>query len=177
MKIVVLMASPNVNGSTHLLTEAFTEGAQSKGHDVQVIDVAHANVQPCTGCVACGYEGPCILHDSMDGIKAAILSSDMIVFATPLYYFGMSAQLKVVIDRFCSFNSSLHAKHMKSALLAVAWNSDAWTFEALSLHYKTLVKYCHFDDKGAILGTGCGTPSMTRHRVFMEKARALGASL
>ncbi len=120
MKIVVLMASPNVNGSTHLLTEAFTEGAQSKGHDVQVIDVAHANVQPCTGCVACGYEGPCILHDSMDGIKAAILSSDMIVFATPLYYFGMSAQLKVVIDRFCSFNSSLHAKHMKSALLAVA---------------------------------------------------------
>ncbi len=56
---------------------------------------------------------------------------------TPLYYYGMSAQLKTLIDRFCAFNGSIQRKHMKSALLAVAWNSDTWTFEALESHYDT----------------------------------------
>lgn len=72
----------------------------------------------------------------------------MIVFATPLYYYGMSAQLKALIDRFCAFNGSLTRKHMKSALLAVAWNNDDWTFDALTAHYETLVRYLHFRDMG-----------------------------
>ena len=77
----------------------------------------------------------------------------MMVFATPLYYYGMSAQLKTMIDRFCAFNSSIQRKHMKSALLAVAWNSDDWTFEALESHYKTLVRYLNLD--GRRYGVGC----------------------
>lgn len=71
----------------------------------------------------------------------------MLVLATPLYYFGMTAQLKSIVDRFCSFNSSLHSAHLKSALLTVAWNDDSWTFEALRVHYQTLVKYCGFADQ------------------------------
>ncbi len=74
-------------------------------------------------------------------IWAEILRADMMVFVTPLYYYGMTAQLKTLIDRFCAFNSSIQQKHMKSALLAVAWNSDNWTFNALKAHYKTLIRY------------------------------------
>ena len=85
----------------------------------------------------------------------------MMVFVTPLYYYGMSAQLKTLVDRFCAFNSSIHGKHMKSALLTVAWNSDDWTFDALEAHYKTLVRYLHLEDMGMVLGYGCATPSMT----------------
>ena len=48
----------------------------------------------------------------------------MVVFATPLYYYGMTAQLKTVVDRSCAYNSSLNSRHLKSALLAVAWNAD-----------------------------------------------------
>lgn len=54
----------------------------------------------------------------------------MMAFVTPLYYYGMSAQLKAMVDRFCAFNASIHSKHMKAALLTTAWNSDDWTFEA-----------------------------------------------
>ena len=128
MKIVVLQGSPNRRGSTYLLADAFRRGAEGAGHTVEVIEVAHADIRPCTGCVRCGYEGICVQK------------ADMLVFATPLYYYGMSAQLKTLVDRFCAFNSSLTRRHMKSALLAAAWNSDGWTFEALEAHYKTLVR-------------------------------------
>ena len=56
-----------------------------------------------------------------------------------------------VKDRFCSFNSSITRKHMKSALLSVAWNSDTWTFDALESHYRALVRYLDFQDQGAIV--------------------------
>ena len=94
MKIIVLQGSPNRRGSTYLLADSFRQGAESAGHTVEIIDVAHANVHPCTGCVHCGYEGPCSQKDGMDGIRQKILSADMVVFATPLYYYGMSAQLR-----------------------------------------------------------------------------------
>ena len=110
-------------------------------------------------------------------IRSAILSSDMIVFATPLYYYGMSAQLKIAVDRFCAYNSSITRKKMKSALLAVAWNSDNWTFDSLESHYRTLVRYLHFDDQGMVLGRGCGSPGMTRNTEYPEKAYELGRSL
>lgn len=177
MKIVLLQGSPNKNGSTNILAENFTKGAKEAGHDVIRFDVADMNIKSCTGCVACGYEGPCVQKDDNEKIKKAILSADMIVFATPLYYYGMSAQLKTVVDRFCAYNSSITGKHMKSALLTVAWNSDDWTFDALESHYKTLVRYLDFEDCGMILGRGCGSPSMTKRTKYPENAYKLGYSL
>ena len=101
----------------------------------------------------------------------------MVVFATPLYYYGMSAQLKIVVDRFCAYNSSLNRKHLRSALLTVAWNTDDWTFDALEAHYKTLVRYINLQDQGMVLGYGCGTPSMTKHSRYPEEAYQLGKSI
>lgn len=174
MNIILLQGSPNKKGSTNILAEAFQRGAREAGHQVQRFDLMDFKIHTCTGCVSCGYEGPCVQKDDNQKIREAILDADMIVFATPLYYYGMSAQLKTVIDRFCAYNSSITRKHMKSALLAVAWNSDHWTFDALESHYKTLVRYLDFDDQGMVLGKGCGTPSMTRNSGFPELAYELG---
>lgn len=177
MKIIVLEGSPNKNGSTHILADCFRQGAEGAGHTVEMIDVAHAKIHPCTGCIHCGYEGPCVQKDDVEDIRRKILDADMLVFATPLYYYGMSAQLKTMVDRFCAFNSSIQRKHMKSALLAVAWNSDSWTFDALEAHYKTLVRYLNLTDMGMILGKGCGTPSMTEHSSYTQRAYELGNCL
>ena len=177
MKIILLQGSPNKNGSTDILAENFIKGAKEAGHQVTRYDVAQMNIKPCTGCVACGYEGPCVQKDDNEKIRAAVLSADMIVFATPLYYYGMSAQLKIVIDRFCAYNSSINRKHMKSALLTVAWNSDDWTFEALESHYHTLVRYLDFEDCGMVLGYGCGSSAMTKRSKYPEMAYRLGRNL
>lgn len=177
MKIIILQGSPNKNGSTSILVEEFTRGAKSSGHSVKRFDIAEMNIKPCLGCVACGYEGPCVQKDDNNKIRKSILDADMIIFATPLYYYGMSAQLKTVIDRFCAYNSSITMKHMKSALLAVAWNSNDWTFEALVDHYQTLVRYLNFEDCGAVLGSGCGNKSTTINTNYPEMAYELGCKL
>ena len=177
MKIVLLKGSPNINGSTNMLADSFSKGAKEAGHEIIEIDAAHADISPCIGCVHCGYEGECVLSDDMDEIRSEILSSDMLVFATPLYYYGISAQLKILIDRFCSRNFSIQRKHFKSALLTVAYNSDDWTFDALEAHYDTLLRYLNLEDKGRILGYGCGTPSMTKFSKYPQKAYELGKSL
>lgn len=177
MRIVLLEGSPNRNGSSNLLAERFRQGAEETGHTVEVIDAAHADIHPCTGCVRCGYEGPCAQKDGMEAIRPKILAADMLVFVTPLYYYGMSAQLKTLVDRFCAFNSSIQRRHMKSALLAAAWNSDSWTFDALKAHYQTLVRYLNLQNVGMVLGAGCGTPSMTRHSTYPQQAYLLGSRL
>ena len=94
MKIVILFGSPNRSGSTGILADEFTRGAEEKGHEVERFDVCHMNVHPCLGCVKCGYEGPCVQKDDVELIRQKLLRADMVVFATPLYYYGMSAQLK-----------------------------------------------------------------------------------
>lgn len=177
MRILVLQASPNTHGSTSVLVEEFCKGAREAGHYVERVDVCDLNIAPCTGCVACGYEGPCVQRDDMDALRRQILASDMLVFATPLYYYGMTAQLKTVIDRFCSANSSITSRRLRSALLTVAWNADDWTFEALVAHYHTLVRYLSLRDCGMVLGYGCGTTSMTRASQYPRKAYELGRSL
>lgn len=177
MKIVLLEGSPNKNGSSNTLANAFIEGAKEAGHSVDVIDAAHANIHPCTGCIHCGYEGPCVQKDDVDDIRARVLAADMMVFVTPLYYYGMSAQLKTLVDRFCAFNSSIQRKHMKSAMIAAAWNADGRTFKALEAHYKTLVRYLNLKDMGAVRGKGCGTPSMTKRSRYVQQAYELGKNL
>ena len=177
MKIVILEGSPNKRGSSNMLAERFAKGAKEAGNEVGIIDAAHCHINPCKGCIACGYDGPCVQKDDMEWIKKEILSADMLVFVTPLYYYGMSAQLKILIDRFCAFSGSIQRKHMKSALLAAAWNNDGWTFDALEEHYKTLVRYLNLQDMGIISGRGCGTPFMTQQSEFPEKAYELGRKL
>lgn len=66
MNIVILQGSPNVNGSTAILVEEFARGARQAGHSVERFDVDKMDIAPCTGCVRCGYEGPCVQHDDMD---------------------------------------------------------------------------------------------------------------
>ncbi len=177
MNILILQSSPNLHGSTSILADEFARGARETGHAVTRVDVDRLNIAPCTGCVACGYEGPCVQSDDMDGLRRQILAADMLVLATPLYYYGMTAQLKTVIDRFCSANSSITRKHLRSALLTVAWNADSWTFDALEAHYDTLVRYLSWQDCGRVLGYGCGSPSMTRSSRYPQEAYQLGRGL
>ncbi len=177
MKIAVIKGSPHKNGSSNLLADQFAAGAREAGHDVLEFDAAHMNIHPCLGCGHCGMDGPCAQKDDMARITEALLSADMAVFVTPLYYFGMSAQLKTVIDRFYSHTVKLSSRHIKTALIAAAWDSGGDVMTCLLEHYKKLCRYMNFTECGMILGEGCGTPSITRNSPYMREAYELGKSL
>ena len=117
MRILIITSSPHGKGasSSNLLAEHFARGAAEAGHTVETFDAGHADLHPCLGCNHCGMAGPCVRKDDMAAARAAILACDILVFVTPLYYFGMSAQLKTLIDRFYAFNGELSAKRLKTA--------------------------------------------------------------
>ena len=177
MKILVIESSPHKNGSSNLLAGQFIQGATEVGHEVSVFDAARADLHPCLGCDVCGMSGPCCQNDDMAYLREKMLKSDMVVFVTPLYYFGMSTQLKTVIDRFYSFNGKLAAKGLQTALIVASWDSNDWTMKNIAAHYQTLCRYLSFHDKGMILGTGCGTVSMTQSSKHLKQAFELGRSL
>ena len=177
MKILVIESSPHRNGSSNLLAGEFIRGARQSGHETEVFDVARASLRPCLGCEACGMSGPCCQKDDMAALRERLLQSDMAVFVTPLYYFGMSAQLKTAIDRFYSFNGELAAKRLRTALIVAAWDSKGWTMEDVKNHYQTLCRYLNFKDQGMILATGCGTVAMTQGTEFPRLAYELGKAV
>ena len=174
MNILILKGSPHKNGASNTLANEFIKGAQENGHIIKELDIAHLSLHPCLGCDYCGMDGDCIQKDDMSMVKGSILNADMLVFVTPLYYFGMSSQLKMMVDRFYSFNISLSIQEKKSVLIAAAWNSSKDTMKDLYNHYLTLCNYLHFENMGAILGLGCGTVEMTKRTKYYEEAYKLG---
>jgi len=173
MKIVVVTGSSHRNGTSALLADKFIEGAKSNGHEVFRFNAAFEDIHPCQGCDACGMNGPCVIKDAIENdLIQKLVNCDMIVLVTPLYYFGFSAQLKTVIDRFYSRTGSIH--HKKSALMATAWNNDSWTMTALKAHYTRLCEYMEWQDQGQIYATGCGYRSAVENSDFPAQALALG---
>ena len=102
MKILVLNGSPRPNGNTAGMIKVFQTAAEEKGHQVKVMDVCRMNIR---GCLACEYchnkgDGQCVQKDDMQKIYDELQDTEMLVLASPIYYHGISGQLKCAIDRF-----------------------------------------------------------------------------
>ena len=178
MKIVVINSSPHSEeqSTSRYLAQRFVEGAKSAGHEIFVFDAANEQTNPCRGCDQCGMNGECIFDDAIETkLMPQMLRADLLVLVTPLYYFGMSAQLKTVVDRFYSRTTRLSGK--KSMIMATAWNTADWTMEALKNHYETLVRYMSWQDVGQVWATGCGSRSMVERSEFGDMAYKIGAAL
>ena len=117
MKIVVLTGSPRKNGNSAYLAEQFIKGAEEKGHEVFRFDCAFKQVEPCRACNRCGMDGPCIFNDDFQELRPHLIDANMVVFVTPMYYFGISAQMKRVIDRFYAINGQIKGARKKAAFL------------------------------------------------------------
>lgn len=97
MKILVLNGSPR-KGNTVTAIQAFQKGAEGK-HEVEIVDTYKLNISPCMACGACGCTKGCVAKDDSNMIVDKLVAADMIVFATPVYWWGVTAQMKLVIDK------------------------------------------------------------------------------
>lgn len=98
--IVILSGSPRKNGNTNLLCRQFQQGAEEAGHSVRFIPLAEKRIGFCRACDVCMRNGgACIQKDDMENILCAFQQADVVVLATPVYFYGVSAQMKACIDR------------------------------------------------------------------------------
>ena len=99
MKVVVISTSLRTNSNSDALANEFIHGAQDAGHNVEKISLTGKNIQFCKGCLACQKLGRCVIKDDVNDIMAKVLDADVVVWATPIYYYEMSGQMKTLIDR------------------------------------------------------------------------------
>jgi len=98
-KIIVISTSLRSGSNSDMLADKFVEGAKAAGNDVEKVSLVGKNIQFCKGCMACQKLGHCVIKDDVNDIMAKVLKSDVVVWATPIYYYEMSGQMKTLIDR------------------------------------------------------------------------------
>ena len=176
MKILILTGSPRKNGNSAALADAFTRGAREAGHEVVRFDAAFRKVHPCIACNSCGMNGPCVFKDDFESVREHLISADCVVFATPMYYFGISAQLKAVIDRFYAVNGAIHVPK-KAVLLMTYANTAASEAVPIRSHYEVLLKYLGWTDAGQVIASGVWPAGAVRHTRYPEMAYQLGRTV
>ena len=145
MKIVVLNGSPHPNGNTKALIDAFSKGAESAGHEVVECRVGTMKINGCLGCEYCHNkgEGKCVQRDDMDMVYPELAAADMIVLASPVHYFGFSAQLQAVI---CRFYAQFKPKAEKYALILSSGSPDVYA--GAEAQYRGMLAFFKAEDLG-----------------------------
>jgi multimeric flavodoxin WrbA len=103
MKVIAFLGSPRKDGNTELLLKEVVKGVEDSGFSVQVFDLNSMHIQPCQDCAGCDETGECIIQDDMNPIYDAIKSAHRIILASPIFFFALSAQAKLMIDRCQNF--------------------------------------------------------------------------
>ena len=156
MNIVIITGSPHKNGTTASLAEQFAKGAAEAGHEIFCFHSAFAKVHPCIGCDKCQTgAAPCVFEDDMLNLIPKLLKADLVVFATPLYYHGFSAQIKAVIDRFHGIDDLIRRTGKRAVLLAAGASPHAWIMDGLKATYHTELRYLGWKDVGMVLAVNC----------------------
>ena len=148
MNIVILQGSPRAKGNTAWMAEGYRKAAEAAGHTVTLVDVAHKKV---AGCLACEYchgkgNGACIQKDDMQEIYPLLAEAEVLVFATPIYYFTMSAQIQAPIQRI--YNMNKPSKLKKTALLASSYSPNV--YDGAIGEYRGIIGYWGVEDTGIV---------------------------
>lgn len=179
-KIVILNGSPRKGGNTSALVKAFTEGAESAGHTVTEFFLDRMNIHGCKGCFGghSSRECPCVQKDDMAEIYPAVKTCDVIVLATPLYYWNMSGQIRTAVDRLFALEEGdgnlLRGHGRASALLMAAEGHD---FADALTYYDHLMEHLQWKNLGHVLAGGNMNTGDINEKPEIQQAYALGSSI
>lgn len=125
-RVLGIVGSPRRNGNTHVLVTKILDGAKEAGAATDIVFLEGLTIRSCDGCHVCWKTGRCAKNDDMAALFPKIAESDVLVFGTPVYWYGPTALLKAFLDRFVYFNSPATRSQItgKSAVLAVPFEED-----------------------------------------------------
>lgn len=176
-RIVILTGSMRRGGNTELLAQAFADGAR-RNHEVEILSVADYHVNPCVGCNSCfKREGhACFQQDDMTRIYEKMRQAEVLVIASPIYFYGISAQLKAIVDR-------LHTpmrdefKIKKMALLLVGGAVLPELFDPIKMQYQMVLNFFKLENAGMVLVRNVKELGAIREHPALQEAYDLGASI
>lgn len=187
--ILVLVGSARKNGNTSTLADAFTRGATEAGHTVNKVQIGSMDIRGCRGCQACRFGKPCVIQDDMADIYPLYEKCDMVVLASPLYYWTVTSSIKAFIERLYATAEQdsnppkgRYEKYAQkeAALLMTAEDDLFWTFEQAVSYYRfAFINYLGWQDKGMVLAGGCAPRDRQplEDLGHMEKAYQFGRGL
>lgn len=176
-KVLILSGSPRKGGNSDLLCEEFARGARESGNKVENIRVATQNIHPCSACYYCrDHGGECIHKDDMTALLQKMIDADVIVLASPIYFYSISAQLKAVIDRTVARWLQVKNKEFYSIVtMADAHTASADTALACLRGYADCVSGAV--EKGVIIGSSVYEPGEVKHTPAMQQAYQMGKNV
>ncbi|HET6452280.1 MAG TPA: flavodoxin family protein [Spirochaetia bacterium] len=181
-KIVAFLGSPRPHGNTDSLAESVLEGAQEAGFQTASHALRSLKVHPCTGCDRCWENGHrCIFQDDGEILYDAMAEADVLLFATPVYWYGPTAIMKAFLDRLVVFNRPQGRPLVrgKAALLVSAWEEKGMqAAQPMVQAFEMGFRYLELRLEGSLLLDELGPKNAARERPgALESAYALGRSL
>lgn len=175
--VVIISSSPRAGGNSETLANEFARGARESGNNVEVIRLRDYNIKYCIGCYACRSAGQCFQNDGMNEIAQKLLEADVIVLATPVYFYSMSGQLKVFIDRLVPFYTKIRADIY---LIATQWDTSKEIMENTLNAIRGCTVDCLDDceEKGVIYGVGLEkVGDASNHPEYLNQAYNMGKNV
>lgn len=176
--ILVLNGSPRINGNTAAMIREFTKGAEASGNTVTIFNIGNMNIKGCIGCWKGGKnpDSPCTIKDDMDKIYPHYREADVVVLASPLYYWNVSGQLKNAFDRLWAVGESEGGVNpRKDAVLLMASIVDQ--YEQVAAWYDRMLQEIDWRDLGKVLISGAEQPGDIEGNPMLNEAYELGKSI
>ena len=177
--ILVLSGTPRKNGNSDKLADAFIAGAEQAGHTVKKYSTADKNIKGCLDCQTCFQHGAaCSVPDDFAELAPLVQQADMIVFATPMYWFSFPAKLKAAIDKLYAFLiSETPLKIEQSAWLVTGGVAETEKFDGVIKSYQRIAEFMSWRDSGVIIVPGLHGKDEILQTNGLLQAEILGKSI
>ena len=179
--VLVLKSSPRQNGNSNTLAEQVSAGAKEAGAEVESLMLHHIDIRPCDACDACQETGVCIVKDDMQKVYPLLEKADAIVIASPIYWFTISAQAKLCIDRWYALEGSngnaLRGKQI--GIILTYGDTDLYTSGGINAinTFESMFRYIGAEIAGMVYGSAHEVGDVEKQPELMQRAHQLGILL
>ena len=188
MKVLGLFGSPRRGGNTEILLEEALQGAEKEGAEIERLYLSDLDITPCTECHGCDETGDCVIQDDMQRIYSKLLEADIIILASPIFFYGVTAWAKAVIDRSQALWAKIYlvndpsmgkkGKRRKGFFISVGATKGQKVFEGAILTVKYFFDALNAEYTGELLYRGVeGKGEVLKHPEALQQAREAGRKL
>lgn len=177
-KVLILSGSPRKGGNSDILCDEFARGARAQGHEVEKVFVSEKKIAPCLGCYYCKeHSGKCVYNDDMAELLQKIIDCNVLVLSSPVYFYAICAQLKIVIDRTVARWTELENKDLYYIMTSADDEADTMDGTLACFHGFAMC-INGYEEKGTLYGRGVHEKGEVKNRPeLMQIAYEMGESV